>query len=182
MVRETHLAAADFIYPLFVTHGQNVRRPIVSMPGVFQLSVDQAVVEAQSAYALGIPAVLLFGIPAAKDPVGLENFADDGIVQQAIRALKAALPDLVVITDVCLCEYTSHGHCGVLNGGDHFHAHLEADYVLNDETLLILQQVALAHAAAGADIIAPSGMMDGMVQALRQALDAQDFAHVPIMA
>jgi len=182
MVRETELSPADFIYPLFIAHGQNVRNPIASMPGVFQLSVDQAVAEAKSAAALGVPAVLLFGLPATKDPVGLENFADDGIVQQAIRALKAALPDLVVITDVCLCEYTSHGHCGLINDLEHNHAHLGADYVLNDETLEILVRVAVSHAAAGADMIAPSGMMDGMIHALRAGLDAQDFTHIPLMA
>ncbi|MFN8492939.1 MAG: porphobilinogen synthase [Caldilineaceae bacterium] len=182
MVRETELTPADFIYPLFVAHGQNVRQPIGSMPGVYQLSVDQAVEEAKAAAAVGVPAVLLFGIPAAKDPVGIENFADDGIVQQATRALKQALPDLVVVTDVCLCEYTSHGHCGLLNDPEHNHAYLEADYVLNDETLEILVQVAVSHARAGADIIAPSGMLDGMVQALRQGLDAADFTHIPIMS
>lgn len=182
MVRETELTPADFIYPLFVAHGENVRQPIGSMPGVYQLSVDQAVEEAKAVAAVGVPAVLLFGIPAAKDPVGLENFADDGIVQQATRALKEALPNLVVVTDVCLCEYTSHGHCGLLNDPEHNHAYLEADYVLNDETLDILVQVAVSHARAGADIIAPSGMLDGMVQALRQGLDAEDFAHIPIMS
>ena len=182
MVRETQLASDDFIYPLFVTHGQNVRHPIGSMPGVFQLSIDQVVAEAREVYALGIPSVLLFGIPAAKDPIGLENFASDGIVQQAVRALKTAVPELIIITDVCLCEYTSHGHCGLLNGEHDHRAHLEADYVLNDETLEILTQVAISHAEAGADIIAPSGMMDGMVRTLRQALDQQSFEHIPIMS
>jgi porphobilinogen synthase len=182
MVRETTLAPDDFIYPLFVTHGRGVRQPIGSMPGIAQLSIDQLEAEAAEVAALGIPAVLLFGIPASKDPIGLENFAPDGIVQQAVRALKAANPDLVVITDVCLCEYTDHGHCGLLNGGDHHHPHLEEGYVLNEETLPILAQVALSHAEAGADIVAPSGMMDGMVATIRAALDAHDFAHVPIMS
>ena len=133
---------------------------------------------------MGVPAVLLFGIPAAKDPVGLENFAEDGIVQQAVRAIKDAVPELVVITDVCLCEYTDHGHCGVLNGGplDGPHLHLPEGYVLNDETLEILGRVAVSHARAGADIVAPSGMLDGMVAAIRRALDDQDFAHVSILS
>jgi porphobilinogen synthase len=184
MVRETRLAASDLIYPLFVTHGRAMREPILSMPGVARLSVDQAVEEARAAAAGGVPAVLLFGIPAAKDPVGLENFAADGIVQQAVRAIKAALPHMVVITDVCLCEYTDHGHCGVLNGGppDGPHGHLPEGYVLNDETLEILGRVAVSHARAGADIVAPSGMMDGMVAAIRQALDDQDYGHVAIMS
>ena len=182
MARETELSPADFIYPLFVTHGSAVRQPISSMPGVFQLSIDQLPAEAAEIVKLGIPAVLLFGIPASKDAVGKENFDSNGIVQQAIRALKAAQPSLVVVTDVCLCEYTDHGHCGLLNGEVHFHEYLEQDYVLNDETLAILQQVALSHARAGADIVAPSGMIDGMVQAIRSVLDENDFAHIPIMS
>ena len=182
MVRETELRPADFIYPLFVTHGSAIRQPISSMPGVFQLSIDQLPAEAAEIVKLGIPAVLLFGIPASKDAVGKENFDSNGIVQQAIRALKAAQPSLVVVTDVCLCEYTDHGHCGLLNGEVHFHEYLEQDYVLNDETLAILQQVALSHARAGADIVAPSGMIDGMVQAIRAVLDENDFAHIPIMS
>lgn len=179
MVRETELNPADFIYPLFVTHGENVRNPIVSMPGVDQLSVDTAVAEAKSAYQLGIPAVILFGLPAEKDPVGEENFADDGIIQQAIRAIKTELPEMVVVTDVCLCEYTNHGHCGLLN---HDHDHLPEGYVLNDETLDVLGQVAISHAEAGADIVAPSGMMDGMVAAIREALDVNGYEHLPIMS
>jgi porphobilinogen synthase len=125
---------------------------------------------------------MLFGLPATKDPVGLENFAAEGIVQQAVRALKAATPELVVITDVCLCEYTDHGHCGLLNGQEHHHAHLEAGYVLNDETLDVLARVAVSHAEAGADIVAPSGMIDGMVAAIRTALDDHGFSHLPIMS
>jgi porphobilinogen synthase len=189
LVRETELRAEDLIYPLFVVHGHNVHRPISSMPGVAQLSVDQAVAEAEQCAALGIKAVLLFGIPVHKDPVGVENFADDGIVQQAVNAIKRARPEMVVITDVCLCEYTDHGHCGLLNfysNGVHknplSHPELEEGYVLNDETLAILDQVALSHARAGADIIAPSGMMDGMVASIRYALDDAGFSHLPIMS
>lgn len=184
MVRETELNPADFIYPLFVRHGENERRPIPSMPGVAQLSVDTAVAEAQAAYELGITAVILFGLPTAKDPVGRENFAEDGIVQQAIRAIKTALPQMVVVTDVCLCEYTDHGHCGVLNTDIDLllNEHLPEGYVLNDETLKVLGQVALSHARAGADIVAPSGMMDGMVAAIRHELDDYGFEHLPIMS
>lgn len=179
MVRETHLRAEDFIYPLFVTHGRGVRQPVSSMPGVCQLSVDQLGATAERAASLGIPAVILFGLPAAKDPIGLENFDPAGIVPQAVRAIKAAAPELVVITDVCLCEYTDHGHCGLLNAGAF---HLPEGYVLNDATLDILQRTAVCHAAAEADIVAPSGMMDGMVAAIRRALDAHDFQHVSIMS
>jgi porphobilinogen synthase len=184
MVRETTLQAEDFIYPIFVAHGEKLRRPISSMPGVAQLSVDEAVKEAERCAELGIKSVLLFGIPAHKDPVGLENFADDGIVQQAVAAIKRAVPEMVVVTDVCLCEYTDHGHCGILNTGNGAlpHPNLEEGYVLNDETLDVLNQVALSHARAGADIIAPSGMMDGMVASLRRALDEHDFSHLPIMS
>ena len=172
MVRENHLSSDDFIYPLFVRHGDG-RTPIASMPGIDQLSVNEAVIEAKKAYELGIPAVILFGLPAEKDPVGLENFADDGIVQQAIRAIKAELPDLIVITDVCLCEYTDHGHCGLLN---------EAGDILNDETLDILAKVSISHANAGADIVAPSGMMDGMVAAIRDGLDEAGYPTIPVMS
>lgn len=182
MVRETRLSPKHFIYPLFITHGNEVRHPISSMPGVFQLSIDQLEAEAHSILNLGIPAVLLFGIPAHKDPIGEENFADDGIVQQAIRKLNSVAPELVIITDVCLCEYTSHGHCGLLNGDLHFHEHLPPDYVLNDETLEILNRAAISHAQAGADIVAPSGMIDGAVASIRAALDTHGFTHIPIMA
>jgi porphobilinogen synthase len=184
MVRETQLSPSDFIFPLFVAHGVHVRRAISSMPGVAQLSVDEAVMEAERCADLGIKSVLLFGIPAHKDPVGLENFADDGIVQQAVRAIKRAVPEMIVVTDVCLCEYTDHGHCGILNTGNGSlpHPNLEEGYVLNDETLTVLNDVAVSHARAGADIIAPSGMMDGMVASLRRALDEQDFSHLPIMS
>ncbi len=186
MVRETHLTVDDLIYPLFVVHGEGITRPIASMPGIAQLSVDRAVAEAGEAVALGIPAVLLFGIPAAKDPVGQENFSDDGIVQQATRALKQAFPALTVITDVCLCEYTDHGHCGVLNEGEapdmRPEPHLPEAYVLNDQTLDVLGRVAVSHAEAGADVVAPSGMMDGMVGAIRSALDGAGYAHLPILS
>jgi len=184
MVRETQLTPDDLIYPLFVTHGRGVRAEISSMPGVFNLSIDQLAGEIRSAAGLGIPAVLLFGIPAEKDPVGLENFAADGIIQQATRAIKDALPEMVVITDVCLCEYTDHGHCGILNvgGPNRPDLHLPEGYVLNDQTLEILARVAISHAEAGADIIAPSGMIDGMVGALRAGLDMAGFENTPILS
>jgi porphobilinogen synthase len=187
MVRETSLSADNFVYPLFVTHGRDVRRPIASLPGMFQLSVDQAVGEAALAASLGIPAVLLFGIPESKDPIGEDNFSPHGVIARAVRAIKQAVPELVVITDVCLCEYTDHGHCGVLNAGgpggeDRPHRGLPEGYVLNDETLEVLDRVAVAHAEAGADLVAPSGMIDGMVGSIRTALDASDFAHVGILA
>jgi len=172
MVRETPLAPDDFIYPLFVVHGQGVRREIGSMPGVFNLSVDEAVAEAQEVYGLGIPAVILFGLPQHKDPIGLENFAPDGIVQQAIQAIKKAVPELVVITDVCLCEYTDHGHCFVIREG-------RFD---NDATLEILDKVVVSHARAGADIVAPSGMVDGMVATIRSALDREGFGMTGVMS
>ncbi len=183
MVRETELNPGDFIYPLFVRHGHGIRREVPSMPGVYQLSVDQLAHEVQEVWALGIPAVILFGIPAQKDPVGKENFSPQGIVQQAVRAIKAAVPEMVVITDVCLCEYTDHGHCGLLNVGDpRPHPHLPEGYVLNDPTLEVIGQVAVSHAEAGADMVAPSGMMDGMVQAIRRALDQARFEHIPILS
>ena len=183
MLRETHLAPANFILPFFVRHGKGIQEEISSMPGIFQWSVDKLAAEAQEIFSLGIPAVILFGIPEEKDPVGKENYARDGIVQQAIRAIKAAVPELVVITDVCLCEYTDHGHCGLLNHGpERPSPNLPQDYVLNDPTLQVLAKVVISHAQAGADIVAPSGMIDGMVQAIRRALDAEDFGHLPIMS
>ncbi len=172
MLSETTLSPADFIAPLFIVHGNDISNPIASMPGVAQLSVDRAVAESAKIAALGIPAVLLFGLPATKDAVGQENFADDGIIQQAVRAIKAAVPELVVITDVCLCEYTDHGHCGVLDGEE----------ILNDKTLEVLQRVAVSHAAAGADVVAPSGMMDSMVVAIRDALDGDGHEQVSILS
>lgn len=184
MVRETVLTPADFIYPLFVRSGHNIRNPIKSMPGQFQLSVDQLAGEAAEAAELGIPAVLLFGIPEHKDACGSDNFNPNGIVPQAIRALKDAAPDLVVISDMCFCEYTSHGHCGIINlpGEEHYDPHLPEGYLLNDPTLTLLGQASTVHAEAGADIIAPSGMIDGMVGAIRTALDAQGLNHVSVMS
>ncbi|TAK14467.1 MAG: porphobilinogen synthase [Anaerolineae bacterium] len=182
MVRETELTSQDFIYPLFVRHGKDVVQPISSMPGIAQWSVDRLARETRSIADLNIPAVILFGIPEAKDPIGRENFSSDGIVQQAIRAIKDAVPELLVITDVCLCEYTDHGHCGILNRDEHAQPALPADYVLNDPTLEILARVALSHAEAGADIVAPSGMIDGMVAAIRHALDAGGYEHLPILS
>jgi porphobilinogen synthase len=181
MLRETEINASDFIFPLFIRHGQG-RTEIRSMPGVYQLSVEEAVRVAETTVESGIPAVILFGIPTEKDPVGQENYAEDGIVQQAIRAIKRNFPELAIITDVCLCEYTDHGHCGILNTGGQYHPHLPDGYVLNDETLDILAKVAISHAQCGADIIAPSGMMDGMVAAIRRALDDSGFEHTPILS
>lgn len=183
MVRETHLSPKDFIYPLFVRHGKGIQQEIKSMPGIYQWSIDKLAVEAQVIAALGIPAVILFGIPAEKDPVGVENFAADGIIQQAIRAIKDTVPELVVVTDVCLCEFTDHGHCGILNHmPEDLHPNLPKGYVLNEPTLEVLGQVAVSHAEAGADIVAPSGMIDGMVAAIRNALDTNLFEHLPIIS
>jgi porphobilinogen synthase len=181
MVRETELNARDFIYPLFVRHGTG-RSEVHSMPGVYQLSVPEAVREAESAARSGVNAVILFGIPAEKDSIGLENFSEDGIVQQAIRAIKKEIPEMAVVTDVCLCEYTDHGHCGILNAGEHYHAGLPEGYVLNDPTLDVLAKVAISHAECGADIVAPSGMMDGMVAAIRGALDEAGYENLPILS
>ena len=172
MVRETELSKNDFIYPLFVVPGNKVKNPVRSMPGVFQMSVDVAVEECKEVESLGIPAVILFGIPEHKDEQGSEAYDPNGIVQQAIRAIKKQVKNLLVITDVCLCEYTSHGHCGVLNGED----------ILNDETVSLLAKEALSHAEAGADIIAPSDMMDGRIAAIRKALDYKGFIKIPIMS
>nr|WP_202820068.1 porphobilinogen synthase [Calderihabitans maritimus] len=172
MVRETRLSVDDLIYPMFVIYGEGVRNPVPSMPGVFQLSVDQVVLEAEEVVKLGIPAVILFGIPEKKDEIGSGAYDDNGEVQQAIKALKDRFPELVVITDVCLCEYTSHGHCGLVDKGR----------ILNDPTLELLARMAVSHARAGADMVAPSDMMDGRVAAIREKLDALGFKHVPIMA
>ena len=172
MVRETRLSVDGLVLPFFAVHGRAVRREVPSMPGVFQLSVDELVRDAKEAAALGIPAVLLFGLPAAKDGVGSEAYAKDGIVQQAVRALKDAISDLAVITDVCLCEYTSHGHCGVVERGR----------VKNDPTLELLARTAVSHAEAGADLVAPSDMMDGRVGAIREALDEAGYEEVAILA
>jgi porphobilinogen synthase len=181
LVRETELNPRDFIYPLFVRHGTG-RSEIRSMPGVYQLSVAEAVREAEAAMKSGVSAIILFGIPKEKDPIGLENFADNGIIQQAIRAIKKEVPEMVVVTDVCLCEYTDHGHCGILNTGDHFQEGVPEGYVLNDPTLDVLAKVALSHAECGADIVAPSGMMDGMVASIRGALDERGFENTPILS
>jgi len=176
LVRETHLNAHNFVLPLFVSEKVQQRRPIASMPGVFQLSVKEAADEAQAAQDLGLQAILLFGIPEQKDEQASGAYAENGIVQKALRAIKSKCPDLVTITDVCLCEYMSHGHCGVIRiDGDHFH-------VLNDETVELLVRTALSHAAAGADIVAPSDMMDGRVGAIRAALDATGSDQTAIMS
>ncbi len=172
MVRETVLTKNDLIYPMFVVHGENVKHEISSMPGVFQFSIDNLVVECKEIAALGIPAIILFGIPEHKDEVGSEAYAENGIIQQAIRAIKKEVKNLLVITDVCMCEYTSHGHCGVLHG----------DEVLNDETVNLLAREAVSHAEAGADMIAPSDMMDGRIYAIRKALDYKGFNKIPIMS
>lgn len=181
MVRETELNPRDFIYPLFVRHGTG-RNEIRSMPGIYQLSVEESIREAESAAKAGVNAVILFGIPKEKDPIGVENFSEDGIVQRAIRAIKKEIPAMVVVTDVCLCEYTDHGHCGILNTGEHFHASLPEGYVLNDPTLDVLAKVAVSHADCGADIVAPSGMIDGMVSAIREALDGSEYENLPILS
>lgn len=172
MVREARLSRDNLIMPLFVVPGSQVANPVSSMPGVCQLSVDRAVEECREIADLGIPAVILFGIPEHKDSAGSAAYSDNGIVQQAVRAIKKALPDLVIITDVCLCEYTDHGHCGVVVEGD----------VDNDSTLDLLAKEALSHAKAGADIVAPSDMMDGRVAAIRETLDEEGFDGTAIMA
>ena len=172
LVQETRLSAADFVYPLFVTHGRGVRDEISSMPGQYQISLDQIGREAAELKALGVPAVLLFGLPASKDARGTEAYDDAGIVQDAVRTFKDAAPDLVVITDVCMCEYTDHGHCGLIVDGE----------VDNDESIKLLARTALSHARAGADIVAPSDMMDGRVGAIRETLDDAGLVQTPIMA
>jgi porphobilinogen synthase len=173
LVRETRLSPAEFVYPLFVTPGEGVRTEIASMPGQYQLSIDQAVREAEEVVSLGIGGVLIFGLPSAKDEAGSEAYAPDGIAQRAVRALKAAQPDLLVITDVCMCEYTSHGHCGIV---------LDDGSVDNDRTIDLLAQTAVSHAEAGADLVAPSDMMDGRIAAIRSALDRSSFESTPIMS
>jgi porphobilinogen synthase len=172
MVRETELSKNDFIYPLFVCPGTKVKRPVSSMPGVYQLSVDEVVRECAELKALGIPAVILFGIPEHKDEVGSEAYDENGIVQRAIRAIKKEVPELFVITDVCLCEYTSHGHCGIVRGNE----------IINDESIELLAREALTHVQAGADMVAPSDMFDGRVKAIRTILDENNFVTLPIMA
>ncbi|MDY6848866.1 MAG: porphobilinogen synthase [Geoalkalibacter sp.] len=172
MVRETFLRVDDLIYPMFSAFGDNIRKEIPSMPGIYQQSIEHIVAEAKEVHELGIPAVILFGIPEEKDPLGQDAYSDEGIIQRTVRAIKDAVPELTVITDVCMCEYTDHGHCGVIRDGD----------VDNDETLKLLAAEALSHARAGADIVAPSDMMDGRVAAIREILDANDFNHIPVMS
>ena len=172
MFRETSLSPADFIYPLFIVEGENVKKEISSMPAQYQLSIDNAFRECEELRKLGVNSIILFGIPNEKDEVGSGAYADDGIIQKATRAIKDRFPDMIVVTDVCLCEYTSHGHCGVVEDG----------YVHNDKTLELLAKEAVSHAQSGADIIAPSDMMDGRIDAIRKALDANGFSDTPIMA
>ena len=172
MVRETELSKNDFIYPLFVVPGEKVKKPVKSMPGVFQMSIDAVVEECKEVAALGIPAVILFGIPEHKDERGSEAYDPNGIIQRAIKAIKSEVKNLLVITDVCMCEYTSHGHCGLLDGEE----------ILNDETVNLLAKESLTHAQAGADIIAPSDMMDGRIAGIRKVLDENGFMKIPIMS
>ena len=172
LVQETHLVPSQLVWPLFVTHGNGVRQPVNAMPGVAQVSVDELVKDAERAARLGLGGIVLFGIPAAKDGTGSEAYDEQGIVQQAIRAVKRTVPDLLVIGDVCLCEYTDHGHCGVMRDGE----------VDNDSSVYLLGKVAVTQARAGVDLVAPSDMMDGRVAGIRKALDAAGFAHLPIMS
>ncbi|MEE4253539.1 MAG: porphobilinogen synthase [Desulfuromusa sp.] len=172
MVRETHLRVDDLIYPMFSAFGEGIKKEIGSMPGIYQQSIENIVVEAKEVFELGIPAVILFGIPEVKDAVGSDAYCASGIIQNTIRAIKKEVPGLTVITDVCMCEYTDHGHCGIIKEGD----------VDNDSTLELLAAEALSHAQAGADIVAPSDMMDGRIAALRDILDANGFEHIPVMS
>ncbi len=172
LVRETELSVNDLVYPLFITHGKDIKQEISSMPGIFQFSIDVLAEEIKEIAGLGIPAVILFGIPETKDETGSSGYTPDGVVQQAIKVIKDMNPELLVLTDVCLCEYTSHGHCGVVKNGD----------VDNDATLELLAKMAVAHTQAGADIVAPSNMMDGRVKSIRQALDESGFKDVPILS
>ena len=172
LIRETTLTIDDLIYPLFVRPGKGVRNPITSMPDCYQFSIDELIKEAKEIDQLGIPAIILFGIPERKDEVGSEAYAENGIVQTAVSALKDVVPDLLIITDVCLCEYTSHGHCGLVKDG----------VILNDPTLELLARQALSHCKAGANMVAPSDMMDGRVKAIRDSLDKENYSHIPIMA
>ncbi|MDE0554559.1 MAG: porphobilinogen synthase [Candidatus Poribacteria bacterium] len=172
LVRETALSVNDLIYPMFVVHGCDTATEISAMPGCYQYSIDNLIKAAKELAILGIPGTILFGIPASKDPFGLEAYAEDGIIQKAVRAIKDAVPDLLVMTDVCLCEYTDHGHCGIIEAGE----------VQNDPTLELLVKESLSHARAGADVIAPSDMMDGRVGAIRTALDENGYENIPIMA
>jgi porphobilinogen synthase len=172
LVRETVLTKNDLICPLFVTHAENSRREIVSMPGQYRYSIDYLLEEVSALQNLGIPGIILFGIPAHKDALGSDAMRDDGIIQRAVRSVKKNFPNMLTITDVCFCEYTDHGHCGKIENG----------HVANDETLEMLALQAISHARAGADMVAPSGMMDGMVAAIRAGLDSENFRHIPIMS
>ena len=172
MVRETHLRVDDLIYPMFSAFGENIKKEISSMPGIYQQSIENIVIEAQEVFDLGIPAVVLFGIPETKDAVGSDAYCETGIIQETVRAIKKTVPKLTVITDVCMCEYTDHGHCGIIKNGD----------VDNDPTLELLAAEALSHVQAGADIVAPSDMMDGRVAAIRDILDENGFEHIPVMS
>jgi len=172
MVRENHLRVEDLIYPMFITEGMGVKNPISSMPEVFQFSIDMVLKELEEVTALGIPCIDLFGVPHKKDLEGAHALADDGLIQQAVRAIKDKFPDLVVMTDVCFCEWLSHGHCGIVRGEE----------IVNDETLELLAKMAVSHARAGVDMVSPSDMMDGRIMAIRQALDAEGFTNLPIMA
>jgi porphobilinogen synthase len=172
MIRETALTKNDFIYPMFVMPGKNVKNPVKSMPGIFQFSVENLVKECMEVRDLGIPAVILFGIPDHKDEQGSDAYNPEGIIQRAIRAIKKEINDLLIITDICLCEYTSHGHCGILAGEE----------ILNDETISVLAKAAVSHVEAGADVVAPSDMMDGRVLAIRKALDYKGYEKIPIMS
>jgi len=184
MLRQVHLRPTDLICPIFVTHGENIKAEISSMPGQFQFSLDQLPREIEAIQSAEIPAVILFGIPEVKDAQGSGAFAEDGIIQRAVAAIKAQAPELVVITDVCLCEYTDHGHCGITHAptGAPKTPDLPEGYLLNDDTLPLLAKIAVSHARSGADIVAPSGMIDGMVAVIREALDTEHFEHVAIMA
>jgi porphobilinogen synthase len=172
MVRETELSKKDFIYPLFVVPGKNIKKEISSMPGVYQMSIDQTVRECAEVLSLGLPAVIFFGIPETKDEVGSGAYDDHGIIQEALRAVKKEVPELYCITDVCLCEYTSHGHCGIVRGSE----------IVNDESVALLAREALTHARAGADMVAPSDMFDGRVRAIRVMLDENGYQNLPIMS
>ena len=172
LVRETKLSKNDLIYPMFITHGENIKNEVKSMPGVFQLSIENAIEECKELVNLGIKAIILFGIPEHKDEVGSDAYSETGIIQRAIRAIKAEVKELLIITDVCLCEYTSHGHCGLIRGNE----------ILNDETVSLLAKEAISHAEAGADMIAPSDMMDGRIAAIRKGLDYKGFTNIPIMS
>jgi porphobilinogen synthase len=184
MVQETTLSPDDFIYPLFVRFGHDLEQPIKSMPGQSQWTIDRLPAQIRELQALGIPAIILFGIPETKDACGSDNFNPDGIIPRAIRTIKDTAPEMVVISDMCFCEYTDHGHCGIINtpGDAHYQSALPQGYLLNDPTLELLGRASVAHAAAGADIIAPSGMIDGMVAAIRSALDGDGYQHVSVLS